>query len=295
MSVDIKLNWTTSLPVSCLYAADCLLHNRPFADPAMSDALADPVARLQEALREERLPVEAIWSHVVPLAANFPGQLELATVALTKVIGRTEAQSRIGWLRGLLIDIRNAFTRAVPGSADDLAAGIEPLRQKWNLEGIGLLATMVNWTEPEIIVEEATVCLVHPVVGGGGAGHLPYNLAVIEAVPDDPLPELPEIVRLVWMLSTLNLDVPRYSESIENNRLGTVAALAMIPVALTAAAELRLTKQLPETLGLAVQSWMPAPEKATEWKTALEQWWETYSTMRPPWPTALKGLEVLLS
>jgi len=295
LSVEIKLNWTASLPVSCLYAAECLVRNLPLADPVIGEALAEPAARLQEALQEDYLPAETFWSHVVPLAANFPGQLELATIALTKTIGRTEADKRIGRYRGLLIDIKNAFSRATVQSNDEPAARIDALRQRWHDTGIGLLAQMVNWTEPQIIVEEATVCVVHPDRGGGGVGYVPYNLAVIEGVSDDPVAELPEIVRLAWLLSTLNLDVPRYSENIENNRLATVAALAMIPVAVKSAADIRLTKLDSGAIGRAVQSWMTAPDKADEWTRALEQWWETYSTMRPAWPTALKGLDVLLS
>ena len=295
MSVEIRLNWSASVPVSCLYAAECVVRSLPLADSAVGEALAKPAARLQEALLEEYVPLETFWSHVVPLAANFPGQLELATIALTKTVGRPKAEVLAGRFRGLLVDVRNAYTRAVPESGEALAARIEPLRQAWNDRGTGLLPRMVNWTEPEIIVEEATVCLVHPILAGGGTGYLPYNLAVIEAVAADPAPELPEVLRLAWMLSTLNLDLPRYSEHIQHQRVALVAALAMIPVAVTAAADIRVIAAAADAIGRAVQAWTKPPDKTEEWTRALEQWWGTYSTMRPPWATALKGLDVLLS
>ena len=51
---------------------------------------------------------------------------------------------------------------------------------------MGLLKGVVDLTCPEILVEEATVVLVHPALGGGGGASLPYNVARIEAVAAEP-------------------------------------------------------------------------------------------------------------
>jgi hypothetical protein len=257
-------------------------------------ALTAPAERLQAALLEERVPFERFWSHVVPLAADIGAIRELTELCLTKTVGSQEAAPRMRRFRDLLADLKDAFSAALPRLNEDLASRIEPLRSRWNYEGDGLLGRIANWTEPGILVETAAVVLVYPALGGGGVAHLPYNLGHIEAVLVDPMAELPEVVRLAWLLSMLNLDLPRYSEGIPPSRLATVAGLAMIPITLAAAAEVQLARCDEESIGLAVQAWNGSLDNAQAQTATLLQWWETYRTMRPAWPTALHALYRLL-
>ena len=106
--------------------------------------------------------------------------------------------------------------------------------------------------------------------------------------------ELPELLRLAWLLSLLNLDLPRYSEGVRPSRLATVAGLAMLPLTLAAAAEVQLARSDPETIGQALQAWLAPPNEAQAWTGILSQWWETYCTLRPAWATALQALDRLL-
>ncbi|HEV3079055.1 MAG TPA: hypothetical protein VG099_00545 [Gemmataceae bacterium] len=133
---------------------------------------------------------------------------------------------------------------------------------------------------------------MHPVLGGGGTEHLPYNSVRLEAVGVDPVAELPEILRLAWLLSSLNLDLPRYSEHLRPGRLTQIAGLAMIPVVLSAAAEIgldgALEAKLPQTLAL----WMGMAENGAA--GILSAWWDSYRTRRPAWATALQALDQLL-
>ena len=52
--------------------------------------------------------------------------------------------------------------------------------------------------------------LVQPVLGGAGAAHWLYNSVHIEAVLANPVAELPEVVRLGWLLAQLNFDLPMF-------------------------------------------------------------------------------------
>ena len=68
------------------------------------------------------------------------------------------------------------------------------------------MAAIGRLTERELVVERADVILVHPVLGGGGWAYPPYNAVCFEAVLANPIAELPEVVRLGWLLAQLNLD-----------------------------------------------------------------------------------------
>ena len=69
---------------------------------------------------------------------------------------------------------------------------------------------------------------------------------VIEAVLANPRFELPEVVRLGWLLAMLNFDLARYRDPLSDAE--RVLPLAMIPPVLAAAAEVELTRFDPATL-----------------------------------------------
>jgi hypothetical protein len=291
----IQLNWQTSAAVSCFAAARVLMAGRTLVDSGLAASLAAPVERLQSALNDEHISGEAFWSHVLPLSASVTNLKEVAQVALIKTIGRTEMPARLEHFRRALADVRNAGLSGLPLDEETSAKHQERIKLAWAYQGDGLLHAVAAQTEPEILVEEATVVMVYPAEGGGGAAYLPYNLVHIEAVADDPVPELPEIMRLAWLLSVLNLDLPRYSDEMTPKCLPLVAALAMLPATVAAAAAIGLAPHDEAILRQAMQSWLATPEKTDAWSGFLFQWWEAYKSMRPPLGTALAGLEKLLA
>lgn len=264
------------------------------AAPQVGAALSGPAERLQAALSEERVPAERFWSHLIPLATNIGGIRELAEVTLTKAVGRQEGALRTRRFRDLLAELKDAFGAVSPQLSEEWKTSVEPLQQRWNYHGPSLLGRIVQWTEPDLLVDAATAVLIYPALGGGGAAHLPYNMLHIEGQATDPVAQLPEVVRLAWLVSQLNLDLPRYSEGIAPSRLATVAGLAMIPVTLTAAAEVQLARCDAGVTALAVQTWLAPSKEADAWTGTLSQWWETYCALRPAWGTALQALDRLL-
>jgi hypothetical protein len=294
----MDLRWLAGDLASCFRAAEVLCRTEALADAALAAALTAPVHRLLAALHEERIPLERFFAHLIPLAAGNVGLHQLAEVTLIKTMGRTAAPSRVRRFWDLLSDLKNALATDLPDFTAKLSAQIEPFQGRWYAHGAALLGGIVAGSEAGLLVREATVVLVHPVQGGGGAAYLPYNTVCLEAVAEDPISELPEVVRLAWMLATLNLDLPRYSENIQADRLATAAALAMIPMALAVAADLRLAGCDEAAIKQAVVAWMPPAQlqrkAAAEWAALLAQWHATYRAMRPPLSTALKGLDVLI-
>src|SRR5690606_11368832 len=138
---------------------------------------------------------------------------------------------------------------------EELELRSKPLRQQWQAYGPGLLNHLGRSTERELLVESAEVVLVLPAIGGHGVAHLGNNRVTLEAMLANPMPSLREIVRLAWLLSQLQLDLPRYSERIARDRLDGLAMHAMLPPSLDAAREVELVPAEPDLTFQALEGW----------------------------------------
>ncbi len=154
-------------------------------------------------------------------------------------------------------------------------------------------------TEVAVIPPAVEVALVHPVVGGSGSAHLDYNSIRIEAMMVNPLPELPEVVRMAWLMAQLQVDVPVNSETINKNRLPWIASLALLPVTLSAGQFVELVEVNERTLKASMDAWIrPAfPDirfDSNQLQQSIWQWWMTYQDGTAPWPVALAALDRML-
>lgn len=291
----MQIRWLASASASCLHATAAIARGARLADARLAAALAAPAASLAGELQALGLEREAFFEQAVPLAADFDNNVQLAERLLSKLRGPGEWAPAAGRLAGWFTQSQAAFHGAVPGVVDELELRSGPLREQWEARGPGLLAAIRRRTEPGLLAEAAEVVLVYPVVGGAATLHMASNKVVIEAVLTNPWVELPEIVRLGWLLSTLHLDLPQYSESISPGRLTRLAQLAMLPVALDAAAEVELAPGSPAQLAAAIAAWGLADRQAADsLANALERWFRTYEDNRPAWSVALAALEQLL-
>ena len=166
-----------------------------------------------------------------------------------------------------------------------------PLIEQWEARGPGLLKQIGVLTEENLLAEQSQVVLVYPALGGSGDAHLAYNQACIEAVLANPVAELPEVVRLGWLISQLQLDLPIYSEHVHRDRLPHIARFAMLPVTLAAAEYVELAKLSPETIRRAIEAWRLVVPPDVDGPATVLQWWQTYLETRPPWPIALAALD----
>ncbi len=106
-----------------------------------------------------------------------------------------------------------------------------------------------------MVVESADVFLLQPVLGGGGRAYTLYNAVGIEAVLANPVPSLPEIARLGWLWTQLNLDLPTFQDQVGRDRLREIGPLATLPPLLAAAEEVELVRFNRETLAAALAAW----------------------------------------
>lgn len=286
----ITLNWRASSSTSALYAAAALVRGETLADANLAEMLMGPAADLQAEIQELNLPAEPLWRNLLGLSATLGNNRELARLVLTKTVGRgASAESVQQRLAGAIQGIEAAFQRQLPKLEDELPLRIGPLREQWEARGPGFLRQIGLLTDESLLVEEAEVVVIHPAFGGGGETWLPGNQVRIEGVLANPFPHLPEVVRLGWLISQLNLDLPALSENVHPNRLPRAAQLAMLPAALAAGREVELCQDSPELLVQANSYWRLGADP-----TVVTQWWETYRESRPPFAVALAALDKML-
>jgi hypothetical protein len=154
---------------------------------------------------------------------------------------------------------------------------------------------VAHLTDERLVVPNAEIVLVYPISGGGGAAHLIYNSVCIEAVQTDPIPELPEVLRLCWLLSQLNIDLPIFSETIHRDRWPLVAALGMLPATLAANQGIQTYHLELDTIRMALEAWQLDGSREGNLAELLLQWWETCLDSQLGWGVALAGLDRMLA
>jgi hypothetical protein len=294
----MQLRWIASTRASWAHAAAAIANGVTLVDPQLEERLSPGVAMTQKWLGEQGVPA-TFWEHLPALAAGIVRNDELATVVLTKTVGRDRAASLTTWLAAILREIELLWLQQFPELTDELALRAQPLREQWEGRGAGILKLLTHLTEPGLLTEAAEIVLVQPVLGGGGRAQLANNSVRIEAVLANPLPALPEFVRLSWLLAQLNLDLPAYRELVATAALPAelsadqLCALAVLPPILAAAEDLEIVPAGPETFLTALQAWMRPQVQAADAET-LNAWWDTYRASKPPFAIALRALADML-
>jgi hypothetical protein len=268
----IEVRWIVSAATSGLYAAAAVANGRTLVDSALSESLS---AVLAESLpRLAGISSRALLEHLIPLSAGITSPSELARLALVKAAGRCDSTAAVSEVVAWLRQIATAFCQAHPRCLEQLELRSGPLREQWEARGAGLMAAWARTVGEELLVPRADVVLVEPVLGGGGWAHLEYNTISFEAVLANPLPELPEVVRLAWLLAQLNLEVPAIRGELPRDRLRRAGALAMIPPILDAAAYVELVRPSDELAARAAEVWLGErvdPAMFTAWRQTRQQ------------------------
>ena len=284
------LNWRASSSASALHAAGAIVHGDALADAGLASALAEAAVLLQEEIQLAQLPEERFWRNLLGVSAGTESNRELAKVALVKTVGRGATAETIELrIAAAITAVEAAFQGYLPKLAEELPLRIGPLREQWEARGPGFMRQIGLLTDEALLVEQAEVVVIHPALGGGGESWLTGNQARIEGVLANPHPHLPEVVRLGWLISQLNFDLPALSENVNAERLPRLAKFAMLPAALAAGSAVELCQDSPDLLAAALNDWRLAADA-----TVLTQWWETYRDSRPPFAVALAALNQML-
>lgn len=290
----MTLHWTTSFRASCLHAAAALARGQVLTDARLAEAVAGPAHELRQIIQACGLPRDPIWRQLLGLSTVVDSLRDLAERAVARCCGSAVAERVASSLVPPLAAIESVVRSVHPHLQAELALREGPLRAQWEAGGPGLLRNIARWTDPRLVPSEAKVVLVLPAMGGGGTAHLLYNVVQIEAVLTNPVPHLPEVLRLGWLLAQLNLDLPAFSEQVPGSRLATIAELAMLPATLQAAEDLQLAVNGPETIDLALQAWNVLTPPEVDPVDVVWRWWRTYLETRPRWDIAFTALDRML-
>lgn len=289
----MELQWTPSPHVSAIHTAWCVAYF-PQCAARLNPGWSATAAALDELAEDFKTTRGKYWEQMLSLAATADGSRELAE-RLCARLGQTTGTlpSR---LAATLNQCRRQFESSFPKFASDIPLRAGPIRQLWEAHGVGLLRMLARQTGGNVLVEQATVLLVQPVLGGFGYAHLSANRIHWEAMLTHVDPQLPETLRIAWLLSQLDLDRPIYSDKINAHRLRSVAGLAMLPAILEAGQELELCRYSPESLAAALRLWHcdTLQLNAANTMVVVSAWWQTYQASRPAWPIALTGLDQML-
>lgn len=289
------LTWKPGVLNSALHAAAAIAKGKTLVDPALAAALAEPAAALQQEIVAAGLPAAAFRRALGGFATQFDAPRQLVERAVVKVLGGgPRADLLVAKMTAVLTSVVQAFQKCCPNAAEALKLRERPLREQWEARGNGLLRQIANLTDEHLLASEATVLLIQPALGGGGEAHLQQNAVSFEAVLTNPVPQLPEVLRLAWLLAQLQCDLPVFSDHVNAQRLPHVAAFALLPAVLHAAAEVELGEFSPEQIARACDAWQLPKLADVDTAGLVHDWWQTYLTDRPAWPVALTALDQML-
>jgi hypothetical protein len=290
----MELHWKASFSASCLHAVACAEGGFPAIDSELGQLLEEPAAVLIGSLAEFNFPIRPTLQTLASLASSYENNRQLVELTLIRLRGPGSREEVVSLLAAAIGTLETKLLAARPEMVDELALRAKPLQEQWSARGPGLLKQVERLTDESFVAPSAEVVLVQPWVGGYGRTDLKTNRVLFEAVLTNPHADLPEALRLGWLLAQLNADLPAYSEAVSNENLERVAALATLPVILTAAETVEWAKCDLATIERCIECWQIETESPQELAEQLFRWWSAYQDGSTSWAVAWRALEALL-
>jgi len=292
----MHLQWISSYSTSALHAAECLCRfSSQVQDENLRDKLGPAAQALGTCLEDlDAQRTQGLWDALAVLGSKINSNSALANQLITEHGQGFVEQSLIQRLTGSITDVEAAFKLLFPKYVEQFDYRIRPLQEQWIGYGSGFLAHIRRLTRSDELIREACVIGVQPILGGAGRAHVEHQAIHIEAVLTNPLPELPEVVRLGWLLSQLHSLGFRSQLTYSQESLRNLLPIAMLIPSLAAAEVLELTQCNEAIAELAIENWniaIPANQDVlTELIPLLMNWWETCLKTKPDWSVAIKAL-----
>lgn len=288
----MKITWDLTPRTSLLHALWAAGADRPLADPRLGKTVIHAAKALHSALLEATITPDPFWEQALPLGGQVSQTLDLLSAALEACgIPQGTRAAVVPKLARLLDDAEAQVGGAWPSLAEELTLRHRPLREQWETRGPGLWGWLCRQFPGVGGPSACRVLAVLPAVGGGGWLHRPHQALRMECVLANPHGELPEVVRLAWLVAQAACDWP--TELDRGHDLHRLTALALLPATLAAADELELVACPGALVAGALSVWMPAAAGALA--ESLCAWWQQVAHGPYPWPQALVALDHVLA
>ncbi len=291
----MEIRSKASFSASCLHAALCREQGYAAVDGELAEFVVEPAEQLVAAIAATNLAVQPTLSALVSLASEFENNRQLVVIALTRLHGAGSAtETTVSQIAAAIGTLEAKLLAARPEMVDELALRGRPLQEQWQARGPGLLREFARLTDEGFLAPAAEIVLVTPWIGGGGRADFKTNRVILEAVLTNPYTDLPEALRLGWLLAQLNADLPAYSDAVPHDRLEQIAKLATLPAILAAAETVEWGTCSPATIERALECWHVESESPPALAEQLFRWWQTYHDGSKTWAVAWRALTALL-
>lgn len=265
------------------------------ADGDLDGAIAAQADALVAEIDATACPRIELLAELTSLTAEIDGNRELIARAVSRVHPASLPPEALTRLAAAIDDVEAALANARPELAEELAMRVRPMREQWEARGPGLLRQIGRLTEDAVVPSAAEIVIVAPYAGGHGLAHPRQNRITLEGVLVHPHPQLPEPLRLAWLLAQLNSDLPRYADALPPGRSAFAFAVAMAPATLAAAQEVELATCDELTLGSAFEAWGLSGVLPADAPQRVINWWNAWLDQAATRPVAVAALERLLA
>jgi len=300
-----RLRWITGERLTPLHAAKCFALGIRGVDESISHAIAQPMNELNSRLAAVDIDLDVFWLRLISTVASGESDFEACSSSLISAgCSPLSVDVTASAIASHLAELRLSHNERCPKLADQLALRGRPLREQWDGYGAGLIKRVAKLTHASFLPKSVTAMLLSPYRGGDG-GFDPSSARIwIEAVLTNPLSDLPEVLRVLWLVAQVGMIDALTTGSEDTNgdpwvaptRLPRVASLATMALALEAGSYLELipvtSDQLPTHFRKAAGAWrIPLDETSF---AVMENWWKQFQDLQTTPPVTLKALDRML-
>ncbi len=300
-----RLRWITGERLTPIHAACCFAGGIRSVDESIERGIAVPMAELNSRLAAADIDFAIFWQRLMTAVAAGESDVEACSNSLIAAgCSSLSTDATASAIASQIADIRMVHNERYPKLAEQLALRARPIREHWDGYGAGLLKRIGKLTHPSFLPKNIAAQLVSPYRGGDGGIDASASRIWIEAVLTNPIPEIPEVLRVTWLVAQVGLiealsagpEDSRGDPLVAPARLPRVAALATLAITLEAASYLELISTPADMLGLMFATAAKAWRLKTDGETldVLTHWWEQFKDQQTPPPVAFKALDRML-
>lgn len=296
MAGKLTVRWRYDLQLSVIHAAYVVATDSVCSDARTQAALVQPATNLNNRLLSASIDVAEFWHQLISQHLDDGGNARALEVALLQAgCSELQLEQTAGAIANCLGECRLAFQKRFPKLTEQLKLRSKPLRDGWDKMGQQLLDNIARtiwkddppdeWWPPRV-----DGLLVQPLRGGDGDFDVASRTFWIEALLSDIDPEVPEVLRIAWLLTQLAIELQMREKSSETVT-GMPWSLAAIPIVLSAAGEMGLSSGDMLPIAPACSLWRIGDDSTAQ---TVQKWWLQWLHSDSPMPVALKALDRML-